>query len=166
MEMPVAYLVLPILFAFACYGEVKVRRISNYITIPAILFGLGAGWICYGLDGLESAAIGLAVAGGVFLPFCLLGVVGGGDMKLLAATGAIVGYPLVLRVLTGTCVAGGVLAVAIMAWNGVLLSTLADAFRIMVGMGRRHPGLRKPPMVPYGLAIAVGTIYAVFFQTY
>lgn len=165
-EMPVVFLALPILLAFACYGEIKARRISNYLTIPAILLGLGAAWITDGASGLADSFYGLALAGGVFLPFCLVGVVGGGDMKLIAAVGAIVGFPLVLRVLTATCVAGGLLAVGIMAWHGILLSTLADAFRILVGMQRRGKGLRNPPMVPYGLAIAAGTLYAVFFQTY
>ena len=63
-------------------------------------------------------------------------------------------------------VAGGLLAVGIMAWHGVLLSMLSNAFRIMVGMPRRGRGLRNPPMVPYGIAIAAGTLYAVFIQTY
>ena len=166
MEMPIVFLVLPILFAIACYGEVKEHRIPNSLTIPCILLGLGAAGIEGGWYGLYDSFLGLAIAGGMFLPFCLLGVVGGGDMKLMAATGAIVGYPLVLRVLVATCMAGGLLAVGIMAWNGILLSSLGDAFRIMVGMPRRHHGLRNPPMVPYGIAITLGTLYAVFIQTY
>jgi prepilin peptidase CpaA len=102
----------------------------------------------------------------LFLPFCLLGVVGGGDMKLMAAVGAIVGWPMVLRVVCNTCIAGGLISVAIMAWNGVLLSTLANVFRIMVGMPRRTHGLRNPPMVPYALAITLGTLVAVFIQDF
>lgn len=166
MQMPLAYLSLPFLLAVACYGEVKAHRISNYLTVPAMVLGLVAAYITDGVPGLEDSFLGLAIAGGVFLPFCLVGVVGGGDMKLMAAVGAITGYPLVLRVMVGTCVSGGVIAIAIMAWNGILLSTLADAFRILIGMGRKHNGLRNPPMVPYGLAIAAGTLYAVFIQTY
>ena len=30
------------------------------------------------------------------------------------------------------------------------------------GMPKASKGLKKPPMVPYGLAIAAGTLYAVF----
>ena len=87
-------------------------------------------------------------------------------MKLMAAVGAIVGWPMVLRVLCDTCIAGGLIAVAIMAWNGILLTTLANVFRIMVGMPRRQQGLRNPPMVPYALAITVGTLIAVFVQDF
>ncbi len=160
--MPFVFVFLPVLFAFACYGEVKERRIPNWLTLSGMALGLGAALIESGLAGLWNSFLGLVIGGGVLLPFCLLGVVGGGDMKLMAATGAIVGYPLVLAVMTDVCMAGGLLAVGIMAWNGILLTTFANAFRILFGMPKVSKGLKKPPMVPYGLAIAAGTIYAVF----
>ncbi len=165
-SMPMVFLALPILFAIACYGEVKAHRIPNWLTISGMILGLGAWAIEGGWEGLELSAIGLALGGGIFLPFCLLGVVGGGDMKLMAATGAIVGWPMILRVLTDTCIAGGILAIIIMAWNGVLLSTLLNAFRILFGMQRRAAGLKNPPMVPYGIAIALGTLFSIFLQDF
>ena len=164
--MPLIWIVLPIILALACYWEIRERRIPNWLTLGAIVLGIGASAIEGGFDGLIDSALGLAIAGGLFLPFCLLGVVGGGDMKLMAAVGAITGWPMVLRVVCDTCVAGGLIAVAIMAWNGVLLTTLGNVFRIMVGMPRRHHGLRNPPMVPYALAITIGTLVAVFIQEF
>ena len=164
--MPIVWIALPFLLAYACYGEIRSRRIPNWLTLGGIALGLGAAAIEGGWDGLCDSALGRAIAGGLFLPFCLVGVVGGGDMKLMAAVGAIVGWPMVLRVVCNTCIAGGVISVAIMAWNGVLLSTLANVFRIMVGMPRRNQGLRNPPMVPYALAITLGTLVAVFIQDF
>ena len=164
--MPIVWIALPFILAFACYGEIRERRIPNWLTLGAITLGIGSSIIEGGLAGLADSALGLAIAGGLFLPFCLLGVVGGGDMKLMAAVGAIVGWPMVLRVLCDTCIAGGVIAVAIMAWNGILLTTLANTFRILVGMPRRTQGLRNPPMVPYALAITLGTLIAVFIQDF
>ena len=163
--MPLVFIFLPILFAFACYGEIRSRRIPNWLTLSGMALGLGSGLIEGELPGLWNSCLGLMIGGGIFLPFCLLGVVGGGDMKLMAATGAIVGYPLVLRVMTDICIAGGLLAVAIMAWNGMLLTGMANSFRILFGMPRRPTGLKKPPMVPYGIAIALGTLYSLFIVT-
>ena len=164
--MPIIWIALPFILALACYWEIRERRIPNWLTLGAIVLGIGASAIEGGLDGLVDSTLGLAVAGGLFLPFCLLGVVGGGDMKLMAAVGAVTGWPMVLRVVCYTCIAGGLIAVAIMAWNGVLLTTLANVFRIIVGMPRKSRGLRNPPMVPYALAITIGTLVAVFLQDF
>ena len=115
--MPIVWITLPFILAFACYGEIRERRIPNWLTLGAIALGLGAAAIEGGGEGLVDSALGLALAGGLFLPFCLLGVVGGGDMKLMAAVGAIVGWPMALRVVCDTCIAGGLIAVAMMAWK-------------------------------------------------
>ena len=174
--MPIVWIALPFILAFACFGEIRERRIPNWLTLGAMALGLGAAAIEGGGEGLVDSVLGLALAGGLFLPFCLLGVVGGGDMKLMAAVGAIVGWPMALRVVCDTCIAGGLIAVAMMAWKGVavammawkgvLLTTLANAFRIIFGMPRRSQGLRNPPMVPYALAITIGTLVAVFIQDF
>lgn len=164
--MPIVFIVLPFILAFACYGEIKERRIPNWLTLGTIALGLGAATIEHGTQGLVDSVIGLAITGGVFLPFCLLGVVGGGDMKLMAGVGAVVCYPLALRVLCDTCLAGGVIAIALMAWRGILLTTLLNAMRVIFGMPRRREGLSKAPTVPYALAITIGTIFAVFFQEF
>jgi len=165
-EFQLVYVFLPLIYAVACYGEIREHRIPNWLTVGAMILGFGAAGISFGLAGLSDSALGVLVGGGVFLPFCLMGVVGGGDMKLMAATGAILGWPNVLYALTDTCMAGGILALAIMAWNGVLLTTLSNVFRILVGMPRRTQGLRNPPMVPYGIAIACGTLFSIFFRIF
>lgn len=166
----ITLLVLPVLFAIAIYGEVKARRIPNYLTLGACVFALGVSLIEGGFGGLVNSITGLAIGGGVFLPFCLLGLIGGGDMKLMAATGALVGYPLILRSVADTCIAGGILAIAVAAWNGTLLTALSGAFRTLFGMQRRKrsadsKGLSTAsPTVPYGIAIAAGTLYSLLFS--
>lgn len=164
--MPIVFIVLPFILAFACYGEIKERRIPNWLTLGTIALGLGAATIEHGTQGFVDSALGLAITGGVFLPFCLLGIVGGGDMKLMAGVGAVVCYPLALRVLCDTCLAGGVIAIALMAWHGILLTTLLNAMRVIFGMPRRREGLSKAPTVPYALAITLGTLVAVFIQDF
>ncbi len=163
--MPIACLLLPFLLAVACYTEIRWRRIPNWLTGAGALFGLGAALIDGGLSGGLSSLVGAAVGAGVFLPFCLMGTLGGGDMKLMGAVGAIVCWPLILPALAHTCLAGGVLALIVMVWSGHIWSTLARVGRIVFGgRGAQRQGLRNVPMVPYGLAIAAGTLFAVFYR--
>lgn len=126
-SLPLACLLLPVPLAFACYSEIRWRRIPNWLTFAMMVFGLGAGLLEGDWPGARDALVGLAVGGGVFLPFCLMGALGGGDMKLMAGVGAMVGWPLVLPALAQTCLAGGILAVVAMVWHGRVWSTLANA---------------------------------------
>jgi prepilin peptidase CpaA len=157
-----SFIILPPLFAFAGYWEVRCRRIPNWLTLSALLIGLLAAPCVDGWNGLRSALLGVLVGGGVFLPFCLLGVLGGGDFKLMAAVGALVGFPLVLAVLYYTCLAGGAMALIYMILSGRFFSTLAGVGRVLLGRKRRpQGGLQKVPTLPYGIAIAAGTLWAI-----
>jgi prepilin peptidase CpaA len=77
--------------ATACVTDLRSRRIPNVLTFgasaAAVLFlGVSAGWAGV-LWSLEGWAVGCLF----FLPWFLLGGMGAGDVKLLAALGAWVG---------------------------------------------------------------------------
>ena len=144
--MPIVWIALPFILAFACYGEIRERRIPNWLTLGGIAFGVGAAAIEGGADGLVDSALGLAIAGGLFLPFCLLGVVGGGDMKLMAAVGAIVGWPMVLRVVCNTCIAGGLVywLMMIAGFNEIVQGSACAVTVIAVRLLAVHYGWSIP----------------------
>lgn len=138
--------------------DLRRRRISNWLTLPALLLAFvlaladgGWGGLTHGLAGALSGA---AVAGGLFVLLWLTtGGIGGGDAKLMTAVGALVGFPAAVGVLLFVSVAGGV--------QGVL------AFVASRPAPRRWlkragvPGTDDPAFgrkVRYGLAIAVGTL--------
>lgn len=161
MQNPL-YILLPPLFIIAGYTEMKSRRIPNFLTIGAIICALSGALITAGPEGFRSSLIGLAIGGGVFLPFCLAGVLGGGDLKLMAAVGATLGYPLVWSSLYYTCLAGGALALLYLIWSGQLLDGIKKLFNMLIGRKKKESkGLRKETTLPYGIAIAVGTIAAI-----
>jgi prepilin peptidase CpaA len=75
----------------ASVEDLAKRRISNWIPVAAALAGFaihihGNGW-----KGALSAALGLVAGFCVFLVFYVLGGMGGGDVKLMAGFGAILG---------------------------------------------------------------------------
>ena len=159
-----SYALLPPLFCLAGYTEIRYGRIPNYATVTAFFLALGSAFCFHGFDGLCSSLIGAAVGGGVMLPFCLAGALGGGDLKLMTAVGAIVGWPMVFRALYFSALAGGIMALLLLLWKDSLFSTLAQIFRSVFFRKERHEnsGLRRRLTLPYGLAIASGTVFSIF----
>ena len=75
----------------ASVEDLARRRISNWIPVTAAAAGVGIHIYANGWKGALSAALGLTAGFFVFLIFYLLGGMGGGDVKLMAGFGAIVG---------------------------------------------------------------------------
>jgi prepilin peptidase CpaA len=109
--------------------------------------------------------LGIALAILLALPFFALGALGGGDAKLLMAVGAFMGPADLARASLVIAVVGGLVALAEAVRHGVLRPTLASCGSLIlswVTLGRRG-GARMPAggdrlAVPYGVAIAVGSL--------
>lgn len=98
---------------------------------------------------IDHVLVGLTVLGAMALLFAA-GVCGGGDAKLLAATALWMGWVRLPEFLLLTALAGGALALALLA------SRRLAASRLLVATGARPRRLfAKASGVPYGVAIAV-----------
>ncbi len=125
--------------------DVRTGRIPNKITFSCMLVGLAINTVCSGFKGLCSACFGILV--GVLLliiPFALGGM-GAGDVKMLAAIGAINGSEFVLQAFLFGAVAGGILAL----------------------VSRPHASIfsNKKSTIPYGVAMFFGTITAYMMSS-
>lgn len=156
----------------AAITDVRTRRIPNWLVVPFFLLGLAVHIGQRGVAGLWESLAGLAITALVTGLLYQLGGLGMGDCKLLAAVGLWVGPDQALFVLIGTALAGGLLAIAYAMWHGVLFRSVASTAEVMVTVVRS--GLRAHPTahldnpsalaVPYGLAIAAGTIFSFYTQ--
>jgi prepilin peptidase CpaA len=147
--------------------DVRSGRIPNRLTYTALLAALLLRTALVGLSGLKSGAIGMLVAGGLFLLLYILGAMGGGDMKLMAAVGAWVGSAQVMRLILAAALAGGVLAIGRIIFRNMMGQTLRNImqliyYRLTSGL-QPHPELNVQSSgsqrVPYGVAIAVGALF-------
>jgi prepilin peptidase CpaA len=143
--------------------DIRTRRIPNELT--AALAGIGLGLSAAGVSGIPvwASMLGFIVGLALMMPGHLLGATGAGDVKLMAAVGAIVGPALVVTAFLFTAVAGGVLAVVVAARRRRLSATLAGTGRLVAGSAETRAQLRSAPAVSrfaYGPAIAVGSILA------
>lgn len=103
----------------ATVDDLVRRQIANWI--PAAALAGGFGWQI-GQDGWMGAlyALGGAAAGfAVFLVFYLLGGMGGGDVKLMAGFGALLGTGRLIEAALWTAGVGGLLALGVVAFQGV-----------------------------------------------
>ncbi len=149
--------------------DVRGGRIPNWLTYPGIVAALTVRWAAFGLHGLKGGVIGFLIAGGVFFLLFMLGGMGGGDVKLMAAVGSWAGDVRVLAILIAAAIAGGVLAVLYMVSRKQVWLTLRNTGELlqhhMTSGLQPHPVLnvREPSTmrVPYGVAIAMGTLYCV-----
>jgi prepilin peptidase CpaA len=158
-------------------GEGMEGEIPNSLTLGALAIAPIA-WLAYGWKvggaraGLEAA--GFSVAGALtcaLIPIFMWrgGAMGGGDVKLLAAIGAIV-RPLVgIEAEFYAFAAAAILAPARLAWEGKLLATLGRSFALAMNPLLPKDKKREIPKEAmtwfrFGPAIAVGTLIATILH--
>jgi prepilin peptidase CpaA len=99
----------------AIVDDLARRQISNWIPCSAFAAGLILQTVESGWRGAGSALLGTVMGALVFLIFYLLGGMGGGDVKLMAGFGAVLGVRQLLEAALWTAGCGGLMAVAVIA---------------------------------------------------
>ncbi len=167
------HLALFLMLVVALYTDIAWGKIYNWLVYPAIGVGLAAaylsgdvGWgagISFAPDDPQptfmKSAAGLAAGGGILFVLYLAGGMGGGDVKLMAAVGALSGLGFALWALFYTSIVGAVLAVAVLIWKGRLAQGTRGAFRLFWPWRDRSLDPERVTL-PYGAAIALGTTWA------
>jgi len=125
-----------------------------------------------GLAALGSGVAGALLAAAVFYPLCRAGGMGLGDLKLMAAVGALGGFGLACASLVDSALAGGAVALVITLARGTAGPTLRRAARVPGVLAgalrarrpRRFPRAAAGEAIPYGVAIAAGTAAALWWH--
>lgn len=160
----IAFAACSAMLAAAVWTDLRQRRIPNSLVLAGLGVALALSASPGGI-GAASALGGMAAGFLLLLPLHLLRVMGAGDVKLMAAVGAFVGYPEVLLALSAALVAGGALALAWALGLGQLRTVLRNVrtglfLSTMDVMGGSLPRASSLPTVkariPYAVAIAAG----------
>ncbi|MZG29745.1 MAG: prepilin peptidase [Nitrospinae bacterium] len=120
--------------------DIEHQIIPDVITLPGIILGLLAG--SYTIGYVDSL-LGLFLGGGLFYLLAVLsnGGMGGGDIKYIAAAGALLGWKKVLVVI----------------FLGALLGSIVGLFQIVVQKKSRKS------LIPFGPFLAAGTLTTLFY---
>jgi prepilin peptidase CpaA len=157
----------------AAISDLRWRRIPNALTLPAVILGISLHTLRSGWEGLAFSLWGMAIGGSVLLFFYILGGMGAGDVKLMAGIGALAGTRLVLSVLVLTAIAGGIMAIGklIVRYRKPYqvkkmvdqAGTHADTVAGEIHETRHAGGSPMKETIPYGVAIAAGTLLSLIF---
>ena len=177
----VRHLLLFAVLIIAVYTDLARGRIYNWCTIGGLVAGLlisyalGGFWdLGLGGPNLVGALLGAAVALLVFAWPYFKGGIAAGDVKLMAAVGAIGGlqHGYIAYALFYCSLVGAVMALLALIWRGRLLSGVKGALRFAFTLERISAGSGEPQgdgsdktrkiAVPYGFAIAIGSIIAYY----
>jgi prepilin peptidase CpaA len=148
-----AILVLfPFAMVFAAISDLLSMTIANRVSVLLV-----AGFaIIAPLTGMPWPDVGMhLLTGFVLLLFTFAmftaGAMGGGDAKLIAATGVWMGAAQILaQYLIVSTLIGGLLTLAILSYRKSPLPAYAGRFEFLRRMGNKDEG------IPYGIALGIG----------
>ena len=163
--------VLGVALVISVVTDVLRHRILNVITYPLVGIGLAVRLYSEGVGSLETGLISGLVSGAglaaLLVPGALRGRMGWGDVKLMGGVGVVLGYPGVMAAGAFISLAGAFQAVVTLIWKGEVWDTLAEAGRRWAIKARLLSAEARPATqrhIPYGVAIAVGTFWAMWWQ--
>jgi prepilin peptidase CpaA len=176
--------ILIILLLTAAFFDAKEKRIPNILTFPVILVGLILNIIMNSLNGIMFSLYGLFIGLAVFfIPFAL-GLMGAGDVKLMAAVGALMGWKFTVVSSVFSAAAGLILVFVYLIYKKRLFSYFRKYIVVIVRAALKYiyfsdeniignklkkfaysnetkSNENEKLYVPYGLAIALGTLFVL-----
>lgn len=171
-------IVLVVLLILTSYKDLKFKIIPNKYTMPAIASGFILMTINSGFTGLQNSFFGFLLGFLIFLIPVLIGFMGAGDLKLMAAIGALKGFDFTFNSLLASGIAGGIIVIVYIIYKRQFIKTMINMFGIFIrpiskllylnygnNLAKKifnyFDGVKKDNTelyIPYALPIAIGTI--------
>ncbi len=147
---------LLLVFAAACaVTDLHSRRIPNWLTMTGVLSGFGfhawrAGW-----EGLGFAGLGFGAALGIYAVLFLLRGRGAGDLKMMAAMGAMIGWSNWLLLFVLSAVIGGMVALIVIVARG----RVGQTWRNLRRLPEQKLGNAESLALPHAPVVAVAAVF-------
>jgi prepilin peptidase CpaA len=141
--------------------DLRTRRIPNILTATLAAIGVGLAAAGFGRVGLGAALLGCLLGLAFMMPGHIFGATGAGDVKLLAAAGALLGPTDTIYAFLYTAIAGGVLALVVAVARRRFTQTLTSAGALVAGKEQARTEIESTSSdnrFAYAPAIAIGVV--------
>lgn len=122
------------MLAWAAGVDLRNRRIPNALTLLIAATGLMQSFTAYPTVSVAESVLGLLTGFGLTIALFVLGALGGGDVKLLAATGCWIGPLAVFEVFLAAAVIGMIIVLGQCAWQRRLGTLLRNSAVLAVNL--------------------------------
>jgi len=147
--------ILLLALIIAVVTDLKTRKIYDKLTVPVALIGITLNGVFFGFSGLKNSVIGWVVGVAIFMLFGL----GGGDVKLMGAVGALKGWLFTLTSIMYIGIAGGIFVIIYLIWKGEMLKTLTNSFNMIFKRSEFKKTETTRMYLPYGPVILIGVVW-------
>ncbi|MGB5944825.1 A24 family peptidase [Paenisporosarcina sp.] len=165
-------LIIGLVLVISVITDFQDRKILNIVTLPAILGGCMYHFYTAGLEGFYFSGQGFLVGLGLLIIPFLMGGIGAGDVKLLAAIGAWKGTFFIFYTGIYAGIIGGIIALFILLKRRELIFTLKKMlFSVIFLITAKGYLLNKDEehtaiSIPYAIPIALGAFLTFLMETY
>jgi prepilin peptidase CpaA len=161
----------------AAATDVWKFKVYNALTLPLLASGL----LYHGFRGeLADSLLGVLFGFAALIVLYVIGGMGAGDVKLMAAVGAWLGMPLTFYVFMAASLAAGLYAIGLVVWTGRVGETVVNLHIMWLRLASvgRYLGTedqienevrrtdRRRRIIPFAAMIAIGLIATLlWFQS-
>lgn len=157
-----------------CWQDCKYRKLPNVMTLGLGGIALIARLLTGGFPGSLDGVLGGLVCGAFLLIPFMMKSAGGGDVKMLFAAGVITGFRFAFAELLFVSLSGLLVGVVMLCCGRVAFARLRYYLRIVFDWhyDRRKGAAELPPKsdertrIPFGVAIAAGTVITLLYAYY
>lgn len=157
---PVPYLTAALVL-IAAFCDLRSREIPNWLTLGGIAAALALHTYLTGWSGLQFSAAGLGLAALVFLPIFMMRWLGGGDVKLWAAVGALTGATNLIVIFVFDAMMGGLVALIAVITHGRSRQTIHNLQRMISALLHGKAPYQVSPELEAGSEQSMGMPHAV-----
>lgn len=167
MTIPPQSAILFLVTAICAITDARVGKVYNVITYPSAIAGVALSLV-WAPPAPSQSLLGLAAGLVIFGAIRKISGMGAGDVKLMAAIGALKGLPFLLYDTFYILCAATITGLILIAWQGHLRSVLKWVAQTLSSVV--HPGLSRRDLnheftsMPFAPAIFIGSVFCMYLE--